>query len=194
MIATILDWWNNMNVAQQIYWAIAIAATILFVIQVIVAFIGLESHIESDALDATEGFSLFSLRSVLGFVVFFGWGGVASLSQGISPEKTVMVAFLAGFLAMIGIAYTFSQILKLQDSGNINLNNAIGKEAEVYIPIPPNKSGTGAISMNISNKLMEFAAMTTEKETLRTGAKVIVAELIKDNVMIVSFKVKKQNQ
>ncbi len=185
MYLIIADWWGALGTPEKIYWGIALVSTLFFVIQVIMTFVGIESSIEADPTEALEGFSLFSIRSILGFTVFFGWGGVAALSQNFSPQKALMVAFLAGFLAMVGIAYTFSQVLKLQESGTIRMDQALGCIGEVYIPILANRASQGEILLKVANKTMQFSAITDEPTDLSTGTLVVVVDVMDDNIMLV---------
>jgi hypothetical protein len=116
--------------------------------------------------------------------MFFGWGGVVSLYQGMNMPKSIMIASLTGFVAMLGVAYVFSLMLKMQESGTINLKSAVAKIAEVYLTIPSAKSGMGKIQISIDGKVMEFDAMT-KHNTIPNGAKVRVLDILDDNVMLV---------
>ena len=183
-ILSITAWWESLGGIEQLYWGVAIIATVIFLIQLIMTFIGLEADLEADLDDGT-GFGLISLRTMVAFATFFGWGGVAALHQGFSSSKSFMIAFLSGFLAMVGLAYVLSQLLKLQESGTIDTYNAISEVGEVYIPIPLAKDGKGKIHISIQDKLMEFDAISNG-EPIPTGTKVRVMDVLNENVMLVS--------
>ena len=185
MINSILEWWNGIPPNDKLYWGIAIISSVLFLVQLATTIIGIDTELESDIDDIDTGFSLFSFRSILGFAVFFGWGGVAAIANGVAAPKVVMIAFLAGFLAMVGIAYTFAQVLKLQDSGTVDLMKSLGQQAEVYIPIPAEGRGVGKIQLSLDGKTMEFDAKTESNEALSTGAYVEIMDIQKGNLMIV---------
>jgi uncharacterized membrane protein len=185
MINSIFDWWNSIPSNDKLYWGVAIISSALFLIQLVTTLIGIDTELEADIDDIDTGFSLFSLRSILGFAVFFGWGGVAAIANGVAAPKVVMIAFLAGFLAMVGIAYAFAQVLKLQDSGTVDVMKSLGERAEVYIPIPAAGTGLGKIQLSLEGKIMEFDAKTDNSELISTGEQVEVLEIQKGNLMIV---------
>ncbi|MEL6123150.1 MAG: serine protease [Bacteroidota bacterium] len=177
-------WWEALTGTEQIYWGIAIVSTAIFMIQLVLTFVGIDGDVEAEIGDADGGFSVFSIRGVIAFVTFFGWGGVAALSQGFSAPKAFMVGFLAGFLAMVGIAYAFAQMLKLQESGTVEVYDAIKKTADVYLTIPDTTQGKGKIHIVLNDKLMEFDAIS-DADRIPTGAKVRVVDVLNDNVMLV---------
>ena len=84
---------------------------------------------------------------------------------------------------MFIVAGLFYSMLKLTESGTIDLKNAIGLTGEAYIPIPENKSGVGKIQITIQDSLREIEAMTSG-ETISTGTFVKVIGII-NNILIV---------
>ena len=182
-LLSLSDWWIALTGTEQFYWSIALVASIIFIIQLLVTFIGLDADLEADIDDGT-GFGLISFRTLIAFATFFGWGGVVALNQGFSPPKALMVAFLFGFIAMVALAFLLAQLFKMQESGTIDTYNAISKTGEVYIPIPAAKNGTGKIHIEIAEKIMEFDAVS-EGEKLKTGVRVKVLDVLKDNTMLV---------
>ncbi len=95
-----------------------------------------------------------------------------------------MIAFLIGFLAMVAVAYVFSKLLRLQETGTVNVDSALGQTGEVYLTIPGAKQGLGKIHLKLAGKLMEFDAVTTG-HTLTNGTMVTVKRIGADNVMLV---------
>ncbi len=184
MILSITTWWEALSSAEQIYWGIAIVASAIFIIQTTLTLIGLDSDVDFDVDDLDTGFSVFSVRSVIAFFVFFGWGGVAALASGLRPPQALMIAFLIGFLAMVAIAYVFFKLLQLQESGTVDVKSAISREAEVYLTIPGHKEGIGKIHVDVEGKMMEFDAVTADS-TILTGSIVRVKNVDRENVMLV---------
>jgi membrane protein implicated in regulation of membrane protease activity len=88
-------------------------------------------------------------------------------------------------MALYFVAWSLRSVLRLQQSGNIVLNNAIGVTGEVYIPIPPIKSGAGKISIIIQDRLSEINAVTDAERTLKTGEKVTVMKVESEGVLLV---------
>jgi hypothetical protein len=187
-IISITSWWQALSGNEQLYWGIALIATIVFGVHLLLSFAGFDAEmaVASDFDDMDGGFSIFSFRGIVSFFLFFGWGGVVALNGGFGAPQALMIAFLFGFLAMVAIAYVFAQMLKLQESGTVDIDEAINKSGEVYLTIPANKEGLGKIQMNIAGKTMEFDAVT-EQQTLITGTKVKVKNIYRDNVMLVEL-------
>ena len=84
-------------------------------------------------------------------------------------------------------------VLRLQQSGNIVLDNAIGVTGEVYIPIPPLKSGVGKVNIVIQDRLSEVNAVTDAERTIKTGEKITVINVEPEGVLLVIPMVLPQN-
>ena len=156
----------------------------IFLIQLVLTLVGLDAELEAE-VDSGDGFGIISFKTLVAFATFFGWGGVAALAQGFSSGKALMIAFLAGFLAMVALAYTLAQLMKLQESGTIDVYDAINKEGEVYLKIPMAQKGKGMIHVEIKEKLMEFEAIS-DGEAIPTGSRIKVKDVLNENVMLVS--------
>jgi hypothetical protein len=183
-ILSVQGWWHALSGAEQIYWGIALVASALFVIQLLLSFVGVDSDLDLDLDDGDAGIGIFSIKGLISFFMFFGWGGIVALGAGLRTPQVLMIAFLVGFLAMVAVAYVFSKLLGLQESGTVEIAGAVGQEAEVYLSIPGSKSGLGKIHLKVAGKIMEFDAVTTG-HTLSYGASVIVKDIDSDNVMLV---------
>lgn len=189
------DWWTALSGIHKIFWAITIIFTILFLIQFVLSLIGLDfdSDVEGDLdFDAaeTEGFGLdpsftiFSVRSIIAFFTFFGWAGVLVLNGGAGVLTAVGVAVVTGLVAMFIVAYMMYWFSKLGEAGNVDVQSALYTQGEVYVPVPANKNGYGRIQLFIQNSLREMDAVTNG-DTLPTGTKVRVVEILEDEVLLV---------
>lgn len=138
-----------------------------------------------DAAHGTYELKLFTIRGIVGFLSIGGWFGVAAISWGISGPGALALAFVAGFLAMYFVAWSIRLALRLQHSGNINFNNAIGNVGEVYLPIPPLKSGVGKVNVIVQERLCELSAVTNADRTLKTGEKIAVMGIEKEGILLV---------
>ncbi|NLX64660.1 MAG: hypothetical protein GX022_07815 [Clostridiaceae bacterium] len=151
-----------------------------------------ESHLadtphdhEDSAGGRADPLKLFTLRGIIGFFAIGGWTGVVALECGIPIPGAVLLSLLAGWLALYFVAWTIRFVLRMQQSGNLNLQNAIGVQGEVYIPIPPMKSGTGKVNVIIQDRLTELNAVTAAERTLRTGEKITVVGVESEGVLLV---------
>ena len=97
----------------------------------------------------------------------------------------VVILAVLGFLALVGMAYLMRAVYRLQASGNMDVGNAVGKVAQVYIPIAADAEKTGKVTMTLHGKYCEFDALTTASETLKTGSYVRVVAVDGAGVLVV---------
>ena len=181
-------WWDTLTTLQKIHWGIALPSTIIFVIQLIITLAGGDA----DDIDADgdgdfdgDGMHIFSVKSVLAFLMFYGWSGLAAIQYGMVTWWTITLISLGiGVLMMMFTAWLFFMLLKLQESGTMNIENAIGKQGEVYLTIPAKKAGTGKIQIIIQGSYRTIDALTEETEDIKTGTFVEVVEVINDTLVV----------
>lgn len=145
-------------------------------------------HHGGDGHEDMNGLKLLTLRGVIAFLSIGGWMGVAAISWGMPAPAVFILAFCAGFLALYFVAWTLRAALRLQQSGNIIPDNAIGREGEVYIPIPAAKAGKGKVSVIVQERLCEFDAVTEAQRVLKTGESIIVTGVKTEGELIVEPK------
>lgn len=140
---------------------------------------------QSDQTDVVA-FRLFTFRGILAFLVVFGWVGIAMAADHATPVAlTLVVSFLAGTAALFLTAWMYYAIQKLQCSGNISLANAVGLEAEVYIPIPAARAGQGKVNLLLQGRWVECDAVTLGIEPLKTKQTVKVVNTQGGSVLVV---------
>jgi hypothetical protein len=120
----------------------------------------------------------FTLRNAIVFFLGFSWGGLACIDANIS----ILWAVLVG-LIMVAI-----NLLLLR--GLASLNDTIGKEAVVSIPIPAKLSGCGKVNISFQGRLEELEA-TTEDEAIARGQPVKVLRVSNNNQLIVTHLITK---
>lgn len=211
------EWWNTLSVMHQIFYLIAIPATVILVLQTILLLFGLggghdidhdvdhdfdhdlshepghngsptenfapEHEIHDQGPDHLGGIRLLTVR---GFVAFFsvcGWVGVASLDLGANPWVSSLLAVLAGLGAMFLVALFLYGMTKLQQSGNIDMHNAVGLTGEVYVNIP--RGGKGKVTLTLQEQFMEMDAVCTSR-ALKTGEPVKITGITDSNTLIVA--------
>ena len=188
-------WWSNVDSFEKFFWYIAVPFSLTFLIQLIFTFLGigdsdgmdidLDSDGVTDILDADGGpFNFFTVRNFLAFFMIFGWSGITYYNYGFSKTKTAVLAFISGIIAMLIVAFLFYYMMKLSQSGNMNLNYAPGKYGQVYIPIPEARRGSGKIQITFQGALREIEAVT-DGERLSTGARVKVIKVLDDSTLLV---------
>ncbi len=185
-----IAWWNELQLAQQIFALIAIPSTLVMLIQTVMLLIGMGDGGEGD-VDGDEvfegdgdGLVLFSVRGVVSTLTVMGWSAVALLET-LAPALAIAIAAVLGAATLFGMAFLMRAVAKLQSSGNIDVENAVGKVATVYIPIPEKGKGSGKVTMTLQEKYCELAAITLGSERMATGALVRVVAVDGTGVLVV---------
>ena len=111
-----------------------------------------------DNIDTFDALKLLSVNSIAAFFSMFGWAGLSAHVQfGMNMFVSSLIAFLVGTAAMVGVAYLAVMMRKLTSSGAaFQLQDAVGKEAEVYERIPA--AGRGKVHITIHGMLRELEA------------------------------------
>lgn len=131
-------------------------------------------------------YEVLSLRTLGAAVTFFGLAGKTAQSRGMEDAPSLVIGLLAGVAAMYAVYWLFMQVYKVQNAGNENVRHAVGLPATVYVPIPGNRAGVGKVTFRMQNRTVEYQAVTTEGDRLRTGEKVIVTEVVSSDTVCVA--------
>ena len=182
------DWWHSIGLAGQIFYGIALLAGLVIVILGLISVIGIElhgaeiEHPDGDGGDS-DGHSLFSIKSIIGAFFAFGWAGGASVSCGLGLGLSLLLAFGAGFLALLLVAFILRAARHLRSNGNIRKETAVGKVATVYVTIPPVNKGAGQVTVPLDGRTITMGAVQTGDTPIPSDAKVTVTELIDANTV-----------
>ncbi len=188
-----INWWNELDLIQQIFALIALPSTVLIIIQTVLLLIGIggesDTDVDVDDVDGIDlpddGLAIFSVRGILSMLCITGWVAVALLETSLPAGVSIGIAIACGIATLIGMAFLMRAINRLQSSGNIDVGNCIGKIAEVYIPVPAAGSGSGKVNLTVQEKFSEFTAITTAGEQLKTGSYVRVVAVNEAGVLVV---------
>lgn len=192
MILQISDWWNGLEMLGKIFWSISIPFTILFMVQIVLTFIGGDFDdvsAEGDADLAVEGdtgidFQFISLKNLIAFFAVFGWTGIICMGMGLGSGLSTLIASLAGLLMMLIMASILYFMGKLVEEGTLDLNNAKGKTGSVYLSIPANRKGVGKIQVEVQG-LQTLDAITDNDTDIPTGSVIQVVDVLNDQILIV---------
>lgn len=176
---------------EIIYWAATIIGGTLFILRLVMMFMGgstgedaLDSAVDAgDHLDADIGFKLMSVQGLTSFFMMFGLVGLALLQAGLPVLLTVLGGIVAGLATVAITGIIFTQMKKLQTEGTINIENTVGKDGSVYLTVPQN--GTGQVQIIVQGSLKIFDAMSSNKNRIATGEKVRVVGVASGNTLIV---------
>lgn len=186
------DWWNSLENFDKALWAITLVATLIFVIQTIATFIGMDSDASADFDGDMDGggddggmpFQLFTFRNFINFFLGFGWT-VLALEESIGNRTiALIIGVVVGAALVAAVMYMFFWLGKLAESGNMDIKNALNKTAQVYLTIPAEKSGMGKVHIKIQDSLHEIDAIT-EGESLPSGSMARVKDVVDDKLLLV---------
>ncbi len=169
--------------------AAAIGCTLLTV-QIVLQLMGMggdtDVHFDADVgtdLDAGDVesnifFGFLSFKSLTAFLAFFGLTGLACGKLGISSGAlTIVLSTLAGIGAGTVVMFIMRGLSALQASGTVNLDDAIGQSARVYLRIPARSGGAGKITVTVGGQERELQAITPGEE-LPTGSRVEIVRRV----------------
>ena len=200
------DWWQGLGLAGQIMACAAIPMTVVMLLQLILMLIGIGPGSESDSdtddgvIDVKVGldhpthetgsnshsiWKIFTIRGIVAFFALGGWAGLAALTAGIPVIWAIQIAVLAGVAALLLASIAIRLALRMQDSGNLSLQNAIAQTAEVYITIPPSRSNIGKVTMLLQERFVEVDAVTDCETEIRPNSKVEVVGLAHKDCLVV---------
>ncbi len=107
----------------NVYWIIAIPATLVFLVQLALTFFNAESKTSSvsskSAANNEEApiiFILFNFRNIIGFFTAFGWSGLACIDVGLSNTFVIFMSIVCGCILALTMAIVFYFIKKLMRS------------------------------------------------------------------------------
>ncbi len=127
---------------------------------------------------------LLTLQTVVTFLAVFGWVSIICIGSGLTNIASLLVGAVCGLAMMLIVAKMVQATAKLAENGTLNLKNAIGETATVYIPIPPKNQGTGKVTMQLQGRFCELDAVNDGEETLATGAQVLVSDVVGDTLVV----------
>ena len=181
---SISSWWSAIALPEQILWIIAICATAVLIIQIVLMFIGGDlSDIDADGdpdvtVDSDTGihFQFLSLKNFVAFFAMFGWTGIICLRGGLPFGWSTVISTAVGLITMLIMASIMYGLYKLSEDGSIHYNEAIGQSGSVYLKIPPSRTGHGQVQINL-NGLRTLDAMTDDDEEIKTGKMIKVTDV-----------------
>ncbi|MDR3286395.1 MAG: hypothetical protein LBT27_03015 [Prevotellaceae bacterium] len=185
-------WWLSMSGMQQVVWCIAIATSLIFIIQMIMTFIGMDSHADfsGDVADTSMSgdhdmpFQLFTFRNFINFFLGFSWSYILFSKSITSQVGLVVLSTIIGVFIVGGVMLIFYALSRMTQEGNIYAKQTIGLTATVYFPIPAHEEGMGKIQVSVQKSIREYDAVT-KGDALKTGNIVKIIKVIDENIVLV---------
>jgi len=196
----ITSWYSALDPALRVYWGIAIFASVVFLIQMVLTFIGIgdtdggdfdvdggfdtTGDGNGDTMDTGGAIQLFTVRNFVNFFLGIGWGGVC-FSQSIhNTTLLALVALLTGCLFVGVFILMFRQLMRLEHNGSFDIREAVDQVADVYLRIPGQRQGEGKVQFSFHGSVQELPAIT-DGAPIPSGQKVRVREIIGQHTLLV---------
>ena len=208
-----IDWWNSLEPAMKVLWAVTLSASLVFIIQTVMTFLGAAGDTDfdintdmdtagpSDVGDGSvdvgadvetgesghlgTGMNLLTFRNFINFLIGFGWTAILLKDSIPATGLRMLIAILVGIVLVAIVMLLFKWLTDMQQSGNINVfKSAVDCEGTVYLTIPGERAGEGKVQITINNAVREYAAVT-DGPTLKTGARIRVVEVVSANTLLV---------
>ena len=189
-----MDLFNSLEPLQKFFWTIACCASLVFIIQTIMTFIGLGTDADVDAgpmdgsVDSIEDGALsgvFSFRNLINFLLGYGWAGVLLFDDIEKRWLLQLLAIAVGLLFVLAFVFMFRQVMKLSHDGSFKMSEAVGLKADVYLRIPAARSGRGKVQVSVKGSIHEIDAVTDNDAEIPTGGQVEIVEVLGDDLLLV---------
>ena len=185
------EWFAAFEPFEKVYWSIALIASAIFIVLIILTFVGGEVDDTGDVDSDIEGdtgihFQFLSFKNLIGFFTLFGWSGIACIGEGLSKGMTILISTACGLLMMAIMASLFYYLGKLNSSGSLKIENALNQIGEVYLTIGANRSRIGKVHINIQGGMRELDVLTDEPSDLHQGDIVTVVQVTGTGILIVN--------
>ena len=154
-------WWAGLTPVMKILWVATLAATLIFIIQSILTFVGADADasadfdIDGDADMSMDGASLYSFRNFVNFILGFGWSAILLQPSIPSWPVLILVSVIIGVALVAGVMYLFKWLASMQQSGTI------------------------------SGAVREYDAVYEGESALKTGTPIRVVDVIDSNTLLV---------
>lgn len=180
---------------ETVYLVCAAVGGTVIVCQFLMALFGLGADHDAAGHDAGAGhdvdgmhevghgaepawyFSVLTLRTLTAATAFFGLAGLAGQGAALEPIPTLGISLGAGLAALFIVAWIMRMLTRLNLDGTVRIERSIGARGTVYVPIPGERTGAGKVLVSVSNRTIEFKAITSQLP-LATGAKIIVVGVV----------------
>lgn len=151
------------------YFLMAATGTALFVLRMaLMLFTGLDDgggdfDVDDGGIEAHGGdFSLFSLFSILSFMMGAGWMGLsARLNWNLGSFPAALLAFGFGFTLMLFSSWGMWQMRKMSQPTRWNPQGAVGTTGTVYMRIPEAKEGRGKVQVSVGGSRRTLDAVSS---------------------------------
>jgi membrane protein implicated in regulation of membrane protease activity len=210
-----IEWWNSLEPAMKILWAVTLSASLVFVIQTVMTFLGaagdsdfdINSDIDADApgdiadgsVDMgggpdvgghdvdhpSTGMNLLTFRNFINFLIGFGWTAILLKDSVPATGLRMLIAIVVGIVLVVIVMLLFKWLTDMQQSGNINVYKS-AIGCEGTVYLSIPGERAGEGKVQITiNNAVREYEAVTDGPTLKTGARIRVVEVVSANTLLV---------
>ena len=188
----IAEWWSTLDLFLKILWGIAIATSLIFLVETILTFIGIDHEMDTDfdmadgSFEADASMNLYTFRNLVNFLLGMSWTAILLKNSVTSTALLMIIAVIAGGLLVFAVMWMFKWLSQMQQSGNIDVFKlAVGCQGKVYLTIPAARAGAGKVQITINESVREYDAVTDSDTAIKTGTPVRVVEALDASTLLV---------
>lgn len=197
---TLSNWFEALPAVDKFYWGVAIFFSVIFVVQTLLTFIGIDSFdsdtdvdlggadIDGHTLGGVGVSQLFSIRTLIYFMLGMSWGAISM--GGLIGNEVVraVLAIVCGGLFVWVFYLIMRTMLRLQSSGNVSINQCIGLTGQAYLRIGGERSQKGKVNVSINGALREYDALTNGPE-IKSGSQVHILAVEGSTLIVEKVKI-----
>ncbi len=128
---------------------------------------------------------MLNFQGIVSGVTVFGLVGLAANAAKQPGSAALKFGIAAGLVMMALISGMLGMMTGLEKDGTVDLQEAVGKPATVYLSVPAKNEGQGKVTVSLQQRLMEFPAVTFKDDPLVKGQKVVIVAVLGTAVMLV---------
>ncbi len=190
------------RIVELACWTMAVGGSVLFILKVLILLLGGHGDLDhggdfgghgdlhggahdhaGHAHGSSWAFQFLSIQALATFAMGAGWMGLAALKGAhATGEQSVGTAILFGVFLVWLMTKLMQRARGLETSGTLDVRNAIGQDATVYLTIPA--QGHGQVQVVVQGRLMTLDARSTGV-VISTGTAVRVRSVDQDSVLVV---------
>lgn len=176
------EWWTSIGWAKQIFWSLAVVASFLLFLWLILHFFWQEFGQEEETPEKKRT-PLVDAKSILLFFVFFCWSAFLIIKNNNLFPGILYAVLLGGGLVGIFrlVSVLFSRRLRRR---YLDIQKVKESTGEVLVSIPPHRNGFGKVHLNLRGAPNELEAMTAG-QAIQPGMSVRVIDVIENEVLVV---------
>jgi len=200
-----MAWWDGLTALNKGFFSAAAFLSVLFILQLIAAIIGLDDEggddmadggdfeadvdtdLDTDTSDFDAGadtdstatvvaFKLLSIRAIITFGTLFTWGSALYLSRGVGITRAMGISSIWGLAGMGSVALLLSLLPKLAHTGTKRIATSLGAKGSVYLDIPA--GGQGEVRVAVSDVISFVKARAIGGVEIKAGTPVVVKRII----------------